>query len=128
MASVFAVSENDINDQSIHGLFSTREKADAYVALVAEAETVAGIAKADRTVLDVEEMELDELTRVRAFFTAAQTKGNSVVSKRIQYRETLPQARFFVDGSPIPVPFGAEASGTTPAEARAALKREMGKI
>lgn len=128
---VYIVSEGKWDEYYEHGTFSTREKAEAYIAMVNEAEPLVDEHSFARDVLEIREVEVDAAAAYFPVFSITGVLGSEHDEKselRVSYRSDVPESRFFVTldllGSLEEI-YAAEGHGRTPEEAEANLEKAL---
>ena len=120
--SVFLVTETNYDDYTVHGIFSAREKAEAYVAVVEQAEREAGKLVRRPSVLDVEEWAVDDLVGHFPVFSARAYRGSREVYERLHILAAVDgrQVRYGEFGQPSEVQVFARNRADALAELKAA--------
>lgn len=113
---VFVAFEVDYDDYSLHGIFSTREKAEAYASTREVAQKALRLRVSSRDDIQIDEYELDELADLTAVFAAhsyVQLGEKPKVS--VQYLAEVPETEYFSDNGEV---YAVVAWALTPKEAR----------
>jgi hypothetical protein len=126
MSTVTIVYTQDWDSYSLEGIFSSPEKAQAYIDMVAAAEKSARVLSVQRQVLQTEDIELDELVGIFPVFVARTTsrlgptypvpKG---MTTRVMYLKELPPTNVYRTDDGFT--YAVEVFAASPAEAKAKL-------
>lgn len=124
---VFIAYEADYDDYSLHGIFSSLEKANAYITMVNDAEKAGHIPSIRRSNFqEPQEYELDELSNLRPVFAARVYAGlKEKPSVSIQYLPEIPETVFDSENGEI---YAVVVWASTPQEARAKAIEERTKL